>query len=231
MENAVRKIRIVKKSDAASLEYEIGDVLAVEGTWYGGVNVKGRSGIPLSLDREEYEEYAEAAGAPALVSAESEGLRSGRIDPFSFQLGVIDCFCEMVSSGVKRLAMSHPFSDRQERDSYLEEVKRLCGQYEILFYPEDETLLTALFPKEANRGKPLFLFYRQEETLERYLALKEEQKELRRQGRYTKEEDRRLAHAFGRLLSYPEEGIVRLIQKAEKEDGREEQTKEEQHAI
>ena len=66
MENAVRKIRIVKKSDAASLEYEIGDVLAVEGTWYGGVNVKGRSGIPLSLDREEYEEYAEAAGAPAL---------------------------------------------------------------------------------------------------------------------------------------------------------------------
>ena len=214
MENAVRKIRIVKKSDAASLEYEVGDVLTVEGTWYGGVNVKGRSGIPLSLDREEYEEYAEASGAPALASAEGKGLRSGRIDPFSYQLGVMDCFCEMVSSGVKRLAMSHPFSNREERDHYREEVKRLCEKYGILFYPEEEALLTALFPKEANRGKPLYLFYGKEETLTAYLALKEDQKRLMEEGIYTKEEDERLARKFGRLLSYPEDAIDRLIRKA-----------------
>lgn len=212
----MQKIRIVKKNDPDSLEYEVGDVLTVEGTWYGGVNAKGRSGIPLSLDREEYEEYRQepqsSAGQEEHASDE-KGRKTGRIDSFSYQLGVMDCFCEMVAAGVKRLAMSHPFSDREERDRYREEVKRLCDKYEILFYPEEEALLTALFPKEANRGKPLYLFYGKEETLTEYLALKEEQKRLMEQGLYTREEDERLAREFGRLLSYPEDGICRLIRK------------------
>ncbi|HIV92244.1 MAG TPA: hypothetical protein H9744_11300 [Candidatus Eisenbergiella stercoravium] len=214
----MQKIRIVKKNDPDSLEYEVGDVLTVEGTWYGGVNAKGRSGIPLSLDREEYEEYRQepqsSAGQEEHASDE-KGRKTGRIDSFSYQLGVMDCFCEMVAAGVKRLAMSHPFSDREERDRYREEVKRLCDKYEILFYPEEEALLTALFPKEANRGKPLYLFYGKEETLTEYLALKEEQKRLMEQGLYTREEDERLAREFGRLLSYPEDGICRLIRKTE----------------
>ena len=50
----MQKVRIIKKNDADSLEYEVGDILSVEGTWYGGVNAKGRSGIPLSLEREGY---------------------------------------------------------------------------------------------------------------------------------------------------------------------------------
>ena len=214
----MQKIRIVKKNDPDSLEYEVGDVLTVEGTWYGGVNAKGRSGIPLSLDREEYEEYRQepqsSAGQEEHASDE-KGRKTGRVDSFSYQLGVMDCFCEMVAAGVKRLAMSHPFSDREERDRYREEVKRLCDKYEILFYPEEEALLTALFPKEANRGKPLYLFYGKEETLTEYLALKEEQKRLMEQGLYTREEDERLAREFGRLLSYPEDGICRLIRKTE----------------
>lgn len=214
----MQKIRIVKKNDPDSLEYEVGDVLTVEGTWYGGVNAKGRSGIPLSLDREEYEEYRQepqsSAGQEEHASDE-KGRKRGRIDSFSYQLGVMDCFCEMVAAGVKRLAMSHPFSDREERDRYREEVKRLCDKYEILFYPEEEALLTALLPKEANRGKPLYLFYGKEETLTEYLALKEEQKRLMEQGLYTREEDERLAREFGRLLSYPEDGICRLIRKTE----------------
>ena len=116
----MQKVRIIKKNDADSLEYEVGDILSVEGTWYGGVNAKGRSGIPLSLDREEYEEYRQepqkAAGQEERTG--TQGRENGGIDPFSYQLGVMDCFCEMVSSGVKRLAMSHPFSNREERDHY-----------------------------------------------------------------------------------------------------------------
>ena len=211
----MQKVRIISKNDADSLEYEVGDILDVEGTWYGGVNVKGRSGIPLSLDREEYEEYRRelqnAAGQEDRMDTQVRN--SGGIDPYSYQLGVMDCFCEMVASGLKTLAMSHPFSDRQERDRYLEDVKRLCEKYEILFYPEDEALLTALFPEEANRNRPLFLFYRKEETLEAYLSLKKERKVLLERGEYTEKEKLRLAHAFGRLLSYPEDGIERLIQK------------------
>ena len=52
----MRKIRIIKKNNEYSLEYEVGDIFEVTGTWYGGVHIRGKSGIPLSLDKEEYTE-------------------------------------------------------------------------------------------------------------------------------------------------------------------------------
>ncbi len=52
------QIRIIKKNDDYSSEYEIGDLFPVEGTWYGGVHIKGRTGVPVSLDREEYIELS-----------------------------------------------------------------------------------------------------------------------------------------------------------------------------
>ena len=50
------KIRIIKKNDEYSPEYEIGDVFEVTGTWYGGVHIAGKSGVPVSLDKDEYVE-------------------------------------------------------------------------------------------------------------------------------------------------------------------------------
>lgn len=50
------KIRIVKKHDESSLEYEVGDIFEIAGTWYGGVHIHGKTGIPVSLDKEEYME-------------------------------------------------------------------------------------------------------------------------------------------------------------------------------
>lgn len=50
------RIRIIKKNDEYSTEYEIGDVFEVAGTWYGGVHIVGKTGIPVSLDKEEYTE-------------------------------------------------------------------------------------------------------------------------------------------------------------------------------
>lgn len=50
------KIRIIKKNDEYSSEYEVGDIFETEGTWYGGVHITGKSGVPISLDKEEYTE-------------------------------------------------------------------------------------------------------------------------------------------------------------------------------
>ena len=55
------RIKVIKKNDEYSLEYEIGDIFEVTGTWYGGVHINGRSGIPVSLDREEYRELEDGA--------------------------------------------------------------------------------------------------------------------------------------------------------------------------
>lgn len=48
------KIRIIKKNDEYSSEYEVGDIFEIEGTWYGGVHITGKSGVPVSLDKDEY---------------------------------------------------------------------------------------------------------------------------------------------------------------------------------
>lgn len=50
------RIRIIKKNDEYTSEYDIGDIFEVEGTWYGGVHITGKTGVPISLDREEYME-------------------------------------------------------------------------------------------------------------------------------------------------------------------------------
>lgn len=54
-----QRVRIVRKNDEFSAEYQVGDVFEVDSTWYGGVNVSSKTGIPLSLDKEEYEVYEE----------------------------------------------------------------------------------------------------------------------------------------------------------------------------
>lgn len=195
-----KKIRIIKKNDEYSSDYQVGDVFTIDSTWYGGVNVTSKLGIPLSLDKDEYEAYEER--------------EQREIDRYSYELGVTDCFCEMVAAGLKTLAMSHPCDTREERDSYLNGTQKICEKYGVKYYPEDEAFLTDLFPAELNRDKYNYLFYRTDDVLEQYLALKDRQKELVRNGAYTKLERYELAKAFGRLLSYPEEGIERLIEKA-----------------
>ena len=48
------KIKIIKKNDEYSSEYQIGDTFEIEGTWYGGVHIIGKTGAPVSLDKDEY---------------------------------------------------------------------------------------------------------------------------------------------------------------------------------
>lgn len=51
-----KMVKIIKKKDEYSMEYEVGDVLKVDSTWYGGVTVLGKTGVPVSIDKDEYEE-------------------------------------------------------------------------------------------------------------------------------------------------------------------------------
>ena len=43
------KIRIIKKNNDCSMEYEVGDICEVDRYLDGGVHINGRSGIPVSL--------------------------------------------------------------------------------------------------------------------------------------------------------------------------------------
>lgn len=139
-----------------------------------------------------------------------------KIDQYSYELGVMDCFCEMTASGLKRLAMSHPQKDRKEWEACEQTVRRLCERYEICFYPEDDPLITDLFPEEMNLGTCHYLFYREPAVLEEYLVIKKEKREAVERNAYDDEKRYEIAWRLGKLLSYPDEGIRRYIERTRK---------------
>ena len=66
------KIRIIKKNDPYSSEYEVGDVFEITGTWYGGAHILGKTGVPVSLDKEEYMELNTEPELPKEVVVERD---------------------------------------------------------------------------------------------------------------------------------------------------------------
>ncbi len=147
-----------------------------------------------------------------------EGENKRNIDGFSYALGVVDAFNEVVRSGVKKLALAHPMRERAQRDELAEAAREICRAYGTKLYLEDDPLLTDLFPVSLNKGTYNILFYGQEQVLETYLALKQRKMELVAAGRYQGEQRREVAKTFGQLLCYSEEAIERLIaQNQEKE--------------
>ncbi len=78
----MKKIRIIKKNDEYSPEYEVGQIFEITGTWYGGVHINGKSGIPVSLDKDEYMELdtePEIKSNQDKVILEERGIRVGDI--------------------------------------------------------------------------------------------------------------------------------------------------------
>ena len=59
------RIRIINKNDEFNSDYDIGDIFEVTGTWYGGIHVEGKSGVQVSLDKDEYVELDTEPEPPA----------------------------------------------------------------------------------------------------------------------------------------------------------------------
>ena len=135
------------------------------------------------------------------------------IDNYSYHLGAADCFCEMVAAGVKKIALSHPCDSKELRDCFLNDFDKLCKKYNVRYYVENEPFLTVLFPESMNRGKFNVIFYCEERYLEEYLSLKKQKKEFIDSGNYTDSNKRAVAYNYGKLLSYSDEGIQRLLNK------------------
>ena len=60
------------------MEYQVGEVLEVDSTWYGGVTVKSSSGSLVSLDKEEYENI-EKENQKEKIATEQRDLAVGDI--------------------------------------------------------------------------------------------------------------------------------------------------------
>lgn len=131
------------------------------------------------------------------------------IDAYSYNLGVIGGFAEVVGLGIKKLALSAPLPPNEMTD-IRPEAERIAEENGVLIWLETDFLVTDLFPEEVTRGKQVLLIY-QDPVKDEYLALKREKAELMEQGFYSGEKRRNIARKLGRLLSYPEERIELLL--------------------
>ncbi len=113
------------------------------------------------------------------------------LDVRSFQLGMINCFAEMVAVGVKRLAISPPLTPAAYEE--IRDASEAIVKWSILYFKEQEVLGS-------------------------YLALKASKGALEAMGAYSPRARQEISRTFMQLLSYPERTIEEKIRSAGKED-------------
>jgi hypothetical protein len=128
---------------------------------------------------------------------------------YSYYAGTMAAASEFVSYGVKKLALSPTFNEEQLK-ALLPVAEKEAGKYGIPIYVENDLLVTQLFRADIATGKTVIMFAYKQEVLDEYHKLKEIRKEALEKGTLDEvEED--LSWKFGRLLSYTDETITRLI--------------------
>ena len=140
-----------------------------------------------------------------------------KIDNRSFELGMINCFVEMVACGVKKMALSPPL-DPASCASVLKASDRMVEGFGIKSYLEQSLLVTDLQSADFTKGKWSILYYREDSTLHRYFELKKKKKELLEAGLFDRKSAKEISKDFMRLLSYPEDVITSKLEGHKKND-------------
>jgi len=136
---------------------------------------------------------------------------SQAVDARSYNLGILGGFSEVVRLGIKQLALSEVMSP-EEMDDILPDAQVVADRNGVMLYRERELLVTDLFPEDVAFGKHVLLVYTGD-TLDQYMAIKADKKALVADEKYEGEARRKIAHRFGRILSYPSSVIDDLIMK------------------
>ena len=131
------------------------------------------------------------------------------IDKYSYNLGIIGGFSELVDVGVKKLAFSDALPPA-EMDVIAAEAEKVALHNHVKLYREKDLIVTYLSPSDVAVGKDVLLIYNGN-TLDEYLALKEEIKKLQAENKYTEEAKMDVSIRLGKMLSYPSQKIDELI--------------------
>jgi len=131
-------------------------------------------------------------------------------DRRSFALGMINAFSEIVAAGGKPMALSPPI-DEELFDAVRAGSDAIAADWGVVSYVERELLQTDLFPAEATEGITVILYVDTQKTLDEYLELKRERRELEAKGQYQGTARRAIAMHFGRLLGYSEEAVAKRL--------------------
>lgn len=133
------------------------------------------------------------------------------VDDYSYQLGIMGAFAEVVRLGVKTVALSEVMSPEQ-MDHILHDAQVVADRNDVKLYREPDLLVSDLYPQDIATGKHVLLIY-SGDTLERYLTLKADKARLVENDEYEGAAREDIARRFGRLLSYPDSVIDGLLEK------------------
>ena len=128
---------------------------------------------------------------------------------YSYELGVVAGFSELINAGVKRLALSSPMSPSQ-MDEFMPLAEETAAKHNVSVYRESDLIVTDLFPADIVRNQDVLLLY-QGTTKTEYLNLKRDQRVLQDAGNYNTEESLKISRRFGRMLSYSPKKINDLL--------------------
>jgi catechol 2,3-dioxygenase-like lactoylglutathione lyase family enzyme len=126
--------------------------------------------------------------------------------PHHKELASFEVFCEMVGSGAKPLALSHPM-EPTDADALWDEFQAMADDYGVALFREDRFPETLLFPTRLTEGKTVVLIYKAN-RLRQYQQWKED---LAQAGPADAATSEALARRFGRLLGYTPGGINSLL--------------------
>ncbi len=144
------------------------------------------------------------------ISQIERGIMLKKLDRISFELGMINCFVEMVACGVKKMAISPPLTPDDYR--LIELLSRKIVQaFGIKSHLDKSLLITDLQTEDFTKGKWAILYYDDDRILEAYFSLKKRKEELEHAGQYDKDNRKVISQEFMRLLSYPEDIISKKL--------------------
>ncbi len=133
------------------------------------------------------------------------------LDRLSRIVGGIGAFVECVAGGSKQLALCAPVRDVAERDEHWEYAVSLCEKWGVKCAKCDEALVTDLFRTSLNKDRYNIIIFKDEWVHEKYEELKTRKNALIAERKYYGAERYQIAYEFGKLLSYKDSDIDRMI--------------------
>jgi hypothetical protein len=139
-----------------------------------------------------------------------------KLDMFSYKVGMINCFVEMVACGVKKIGISSPLTP-DEFESIKAASDKIVEAFGVKSYVEKDMLVTALASEDFTKDKWSIMYYKEDEVIDAFLALKKKKANLEKEGKYDKSAYEDISRDFMRLLSYPDDVIEEKISQSEHE--------------
>jgi hypothetical protein len=128
------------------------------------------------------------------------------------QIGEIKAWCEAARCEAKDMSLSELFHP-EDYVFLLPEAEKEAKKYQVKLHLEKDFLHTDFWPNLDVQGRWVFVIYKKQEIIERYLALKGEYDRLVQNGTFQGEARKEISRQMGNLLGYNKEYVEKAISK------------------